>query len=96
MEKQFYVYIMTNWTHSVLYTGVTSDLIARVYQHKEKINPGFTEKYNIKILVYYEEQPDALSAIAREKQIKGGSRDKKIKLINKLNPGWEDLFESLA
>ena len=96
MEKQFYVYIMTNWTHSVLYTGVTSDLIARVLQHKDKTNPGFTERYNVKILVYYEEQPDALNAIAREKQIKGGSRDTKIKLINKMNPNWEDLYEHLA
>jgi putative endonuclease len=87
---------MTNWTHSVLYTGVTSDLIARVLQHKDKTNPGFTERYNVKILVYYEEQPDALNAIAREKQIKGGSRDTKIKLINKMNPNWEDLYEHLA
>lgn len=95
MEKQFYVYIMTNSKHSTLYTGVTSDLQARVYQHKEKLNPGFTSRYNVNMLVYYEEIADASSAIAREKQIKGGSRQGKIKLINNLNPSWCDLYEQL-
>ena len=95
MEKQFYVYIMTDPKHRTLYTGVTGNLQERVYQHKEKLSPGFTSRYNIKMLVYYEECADALSAIAREKQIKGGSRQDKIKLINNLNPGWRDLYEQL-
>jgi putative endonuclease len=77
MEKQFYVYILTNAKHKALYTGVTSDLQSRVYQHKQKAVPGFTARYNINVLVYYEEQADAISAIAREKQIKGGSREDK-------------------
>ncbi len=95
MEKQFYVYIMTNPGHTVLYTGVTSDLQARAYEHKEKLNPGFTSKYSTGYLVYYEECADALSAIAREKQIKGGSRQKKLDLIHKFNPGWKDLYPQL-
>jgi putative endonuclease len=93
MEKQFYVYIMTNWNNTVLYTGVTSNLLARIFQHKLKLNPGFTEKYKIKKLIYYEEIADALSAIAREKQIKGGSRADKVKLVNKMNALWSDLSE---
>ncbi len=95
MEKQFYVYIMTNDRHRVLYTGVTSDLQTRVFQHKEKLVPGFTSKYNVDLLVYYEELADALSAIAREKQIKGGSRQDKVNLINRMNPRWCDLYEEL-
>ena len=95
MEKQFYVYIMTDPKHSTLYTGVTVNLQERVYQHKEKLTPGFTSRYNTNMLVYYEECVDAPSAIAREKQIKGGSRQDKIKLINHQNPGWCDLYEKL-
>ena len=95
MEKQFYVYILTNPKHSTLYTGVTSNLQARVYQHKEKLTPGFTSRYNVNMLVYYEELADAPSAIAREKQIKGGSRLDKIKLINGVNPDWCDLYKQL-
>jgi putative endonuclease len=95
MNKQFYVYILTDPKHSVLYTGVTSNLIARIYQHKEKLTPGFTSRYNAKFLVYYEECADSLSAISREKQIKGGSRQDKIELINNMNPNWCDLFEQL-
>ncbi len=86
---------MTNPKHSVLYTGVTSDLQARIHEHKEKLNPGFTDRYSINYLVYYEECPDAMSAIAREKQIKGGSRKKKLELIDKFNPGWKDLYPEL-
>ncbi len=95
MEKQFYVYIMTDPKHSTLYTGVTGNLQARVYEHKEKLAPGFTARYNTNMLVYYEECADAPSAIAREKQIKGGSRRDKLNLINNLNPGWCDLYEQL-
>jgi putative endonuclease len=93
--KQFYVYILTDTKHSTLYTGVTSNLQARVYQHKEKINQGFTSRYNVNLLVYYEEAADALSAIAREKQIKDGPRQDKIDMINKLNPTWCDLYGQL-
>ncbi len=95
MKKQFYVYIMTNAKHSALYTGVTSNLLARVYQHREKLIPGFTSRYHINLLVYYQEQADAPSAITREKQIKGGSRQDKINLIDKMNPRWSDLYEQL-
>jgi len=96
MNKQFYVYIMTNKRHTVLYTGVTGDLQYRVIQHKAKVNSGFTEQYNVKKLVYYEEYPDAYTAILREKQIKGGSRQKKIDLINSLNPYWVDLCDKFG
>jgi putative endonuclease len=95
MEKQFYVYIMTNKSHSVLYTGVTSDLKKRVYQHREKLTDGFTQKYNVSKLVYYQIAQNAFAAISREKQIKGGSRAKKIELINNLNPDWKDLYDTL-
>jgi putative endonuclease len=96
MNKQFYVYIMTNKRHTVLYTGVTGDLQYREMQHKEKVTPGFTEHYNINKLVYYEEYPDAYTAILREKQIKGGSRQKKIDLVNVFNPYWVDLFDKFG
>jgi len=88
--KQYYVYIMTNHSRT-LYTGVTNNLERRVYEHKHKLVPGFTQKYNITMLVYYEETPDVHVAIAREKQIKGWLRSKKIALIESLNPNWEDL-----
>jgi putative endonuclease len=95
MEKQFYIYIMTNKHNTALYTGVTSDLKRRVYEHKEKLVEGFTKKYNINKLVYYEVFRDANGAILREKQIKGGSRAKKIELINCKNPEWLDLYNEL-
>jgi putative endonuclease len=95
MEKQFYVYIMTNARHTALYTGVTSQLQERVFQHKEKMSPGFTSRYNVNMLVYYEEWADAPGAIRREKQIKGGSRQDKIDLIHRMNPVWKDLYDSL-
>ena len=95
MDKQFYVYIMTNKSHSVLYTGVTSNLKKRIYQHREKMAGGFTKKYNVSKLVYYQAAQNAFSAISREKQIKGGSRPKKIDLINSMNPDWTDLADAL-
>ena len=95
MEKQFCVYIMTNARNTVLYTGVTSNLKKRVYEHKTKAVKGFTEKYRITKLVYYEACPGANEAILREKQIKGGSRKKKIDLINSMNSSWRDLSEDL-
>ena len=95
MDKQYYVYIMTNKNNTVLYTGVTNDLRRRVYEHKEKTIKGFTKKYNITKLVYYEVFRDVKNAITREKQIKGGSRAKKIELVNSMNLGWEDLYDRL-
>lgn len=81
---------MTNKSKTI-YTGVTSNLIKRVYEHKHELIPGFTKKYNINKLVYYEETNNILSAISREKQIKGCLRNKKISLIESLNPKWQDL-----
>ena len=95
MNKQYYVYIMTNKWNTVLYTGVTNDLLRRVYEHKEKLVNGFTKKYNITKLVYYEVLEDIENAISREKQIKGSLRRKKIKLINSVNKTWQDLYEEL-
>ena len=95
MGKQYFVYIMTNKLNTVLYTGVTNDLKRRVFQHKKKQVEGFTKHYNITKLMYYEVFADAYNAISREKQIKGGSRQKKIDLINSVNPKWEDLYDKL-
>jgi putative endonuclease len=95
MEKQYLVYILTNKRHIVLYTGVTSDLQKRVYQRRMKLVAGFTSRYNVGKLVFYEVADNTVAAISREKQIKGGSRTKKIDLINSMNPQWQDLYESL-
>ncbi len=95
MNKQYYVYIMTNKRDTVLYAGVTNDLKRRVYQHKGKLIDGFTNKYNITKLVYYEAYEDIENAILREKQIKGSSRQKKISLVNSMNKEWEDLCEKV-
>ncbi|MCC5669117.1 GIY-YIG nuclease family protein [Nostoc sp. CHAB 5784] len=95
MSQQYYLYIMTNNYNSVLYTGVTNNLQRRVYEHKEKMIEGFTKKYNITKLVYYEIFEDAYTAISREKQIKAGSRRKKIDLVNRINQEWRDLYDAL-
>lgn len=95
MAGQYYVYIITNKRNSVLYTGVTNDLKKRVYEHKTKLIDGFTKKYNVSELVYYEVFSDIYNAITREKQIKGGSRKSKIDLINSINSNWLDLYEEL-
>ena len=95
MNNQYYLYIMTNNYNTVLYTGVTNDLQRRVYEHKEKIIEGFTKQYNITKLVYYEVFEDAYTAISREKQIKAGSRQKKIDLVNSINQEWRDLYDGL-
>ena len=95
MSNQYYVYIMTNKHNTVLYTGVTNDLKSRVYQHRENLVEGFTSKYNITKLVYYEITGNIESAITREKQIKGGSRQKKMDLVRSNNPGWSDLYDKL-
>ena len=93
MRKQGFVYILTNKTNTVLYTGVTCDLAKRMYQHKNSLLPGFATKYRANKLVYYEVAEDIRSAIAREKQIKAGPRKKKTELINAMNPEWRDLSE---
>jgi len=91
MDKQYYVYIMTNAGNRVLYTGVTNNLQRRVYEHKNKLIKGFTKKYNVIKLVFYEACDDIESAILREKQIKGWLRVKKIALIESINPEWRDM-----
>ena len=95
MEKQYYTYILTSNNHNVLYTGITSDLVRRVYEHKSKLGKGFTSKYNVSKLIYYEIFLEPIVAIEREKQIKGGSRKKKITLIESMNSEWEDLYYGL-
>jgi putative endonuclease len=95
MQKQYFVYILTNKTHTVLYTGVTNDLIRRVHEHREGIHKGFTRRYRVKQLVYYEVFDDPFSAIQREKQIKAGSRQRKLDLIKKMNPERRDLYEEI-
>jgi putative endonuclease len=92
MNKQYYVYIMTNKGNRVLYTGVTNDLQRRASEHKNKLVKGFTKKYNVIKLVFYEVCDDIESAILREKQIKGWLRAKKIALIESMNPEWRDLI----
>ena len=88
----FYVYILTNKRGNVLYTGVTNDLSRRIYEHKHGSIDGFTKKYNVNKLVYFETCEYAVDAIAREKQVKGWSRKNKDELITAFNPGWKDLY----
>ena len=95
MNAQYFVYIMTNKRNKVLYTGVTNNLIRRVYEHKEKMIDGFTSRCNVTKLVYYEVFEDIENAILREKRIKGGPRQKKIDLINSIYKGWRELYEEL-
>jgi len=92
-ERQFFVYIITNKHHTVLYTGVTNNLQRRLYEHQNGLTPGFASKYRCNKLVYWEVGGSAESAIAREKQIKAGSRKKKLDLIDGKNPHWLDLSE---
>ncbi|MDR1168879.1 MAG: GIY-YIG nuclease family protein [Heliobacteriaceae bacterium] len=91
-DYESYVYILFNKRNGTLYTGVTKDLVKRIYEHKNKINDGFTKKYEVNKLGYYEVYYDITEAIQREKLIKGGSRIKKIKLIEDMNPEWKDLY----
>jgi putative endonuclease len=93
MRNHYYVYILTNISNTVVYTGVTNNLLRRITEHKSGLNDGFTKKYNVKKLVYFELFEDINQAIAREKQIKGYSREKKNNLIKNLNPEWLELFE---
>jgi putative endonuclease len=94
--RNYYVYILTNVANSVLYIGVTNDLRRRVYEHRNKMTDGFTAKYNLYKLVYFEQTESIETAILREKQLKGGSRVDKIKLIEGMNPQWENLGEEIA
>ena len=95
MNKVYFVYIITNKQHSVLYTGVTNNLIKRVHGHKNKVVKGFSEKYNVNKLVYYEVFDSIETAIMREKQIKAGRRKKKLELINEFNKQWNDLYDEI-
>ncbi len=95
MTKQYYVYILTNYTHQSLYVGVTNDLKRRVYEHKDGTGSAFTRKYNINQLVYYEVFEDIYEAIKREKRIKSGSRWRKMRLIDDKNPEWIDLYDQI-
>ncbi len=94
-DKQYYIYIMTNKSNTVLYTGITNNLKRRMCEHKNGLCKGFTKKYKIVKLVYYEILKDSYSAITREKQIKGGSRQRKLDLINGFNSEWKDLYDTL-
>ena len=95
MNKRGYIYILFNKRNGTLYTGVTSDLIRRVYEHKNKLVEGFTKKYEVDKLGYYEIFDNIVQAIEREKQIKAGSRKNKLKLIESINPDWEDLYNKI-
>ena len=92
-EHQYYIYLLTNKSDTVMYIGVTNDIERRVYEHKTKMVPGFTEKYNVNKLVYFEETSDVRAAIAREKEIKKWRREKKNSLVVTVNPDWKDLSE---
>ncbi|MCL2335050.1 MAG: GIY-YIG nuclease family protein [Endomicrobia bacterium] len=94
-SRNAYVYILFNKRNGTLYTGVTSDLIKRVYEHKNKFVDGFTKRYKVDKLAYYEIFESIVNAISREKQLKGGSRRDKLELIEKMNPDWKDLYESI-
>ncbi len=96
MEKQPAVYIMASKRNGTLYTGVTSNLVRRAYQHRERMIDGFTNKYGCKLLVFFEIYDDMENAILREKQIKAGSRKKKLNLIEEMNPEWKDLYDDIT
>ncbi len=94
--KTSYIYILTNKNHTVLYIGVTSDRFKRIYEHKNHLVDGFTKKYKVSKLVYYEQFSEIITAIQREKQIKKWNRSWKIDLIEKLNSEWKDLYDNLC
>jgi putative endonuclease len=95
MRNRYYVYMITNKANRVLYTGVTNNLKRRIYEHREKFIPGFSRRYKLSKLVYFEICEDVENAINREKQIKSGSRQKKIDLFNSINNKWRDLFNDI-
>ena len=93
---EYYVYMMTNSHKNLLYTGITNDLVRRIYEHKHHLDRGsFTDRYNIEYLVYFESTSDVTDAIEREKQIKGWNRKRKDKLIASKNPNWDDLYQQI-
>ena len=92
-EKSYYVYLLTNWNNKVMYVGITNDLQRRIFEHKEKSVKGFTEKYNVHKLVYFEQTSDVEAALTREKEIKKWRREKKNRLVENANPSWMDLSE---
>ena len=92
-QYTYFVYILSNWNNKVLYVGMTNNLVRRIYEHKNNIVEGFSKKYNLYKLVYYESCSDINSVLQREKEIKGWRREKKIKLIESMNPEWKDLSE---
>lgn len=92
--KNYYVYILTNKSDKVIYIGITNNLDRRIYEHKNKLVEGFTKKYNVKKLIYYEQTNDVEAAIAREKQLKGWIRKKKNNLVETMNSDWKDLSEN--
>ena len=94
-NKQYYVYLICNKNNTTIYTGITSDIKRRIWEHKNKTTKGFSSKYNLYKLLYYEIFNDPENAIIREKQIKSGSREKKIELIESMNPKWIDLYDNL-
>ena len=94
--KQGYVYILANKRNGTLYVGVTSDLIKRTYEHKQNLVEGFTQKYNVHTLVYYEIHNDIEAAILREKQIKKWNRRWKLRLIEEMNPEWRDMYQEIV
>ncbi len=94
--KSYYVYMLASKRNGTLYIGVTNDLVRRVYEHKQGLVEGFTKKYNVHNLVYFEETNDVESAITREKRLKKWNRKWKIELIEKTNPGWKDLYSEIA
>lgn len=96
MKENFYVYILSNQSNRVVYTGVTSNLVKRIWQHKNKVADGFTSKYNVNKLVYFENHDDAGNAIKREKNIKDWKRAWKNELIEKENPDWRDLYDDIT
>ena len=95
MAEQYFIYILTNWNNKVIYTGVTNNLVRRIYEHRNKVIDGFTKKYNLSKLVYFEQTHDIISAINREKEIKKWRREKKNKLVESMNPSWKELANEL-
>ncbi len=94
--KNYYVYILTNKKHDPLYIGITSNLVIRIYEHKNNLLSGFTKRYSLQRLVYFEETPNFLMAITRENQLRKWNRDGKINLIEEFNPSWDDLYIGLT
>ena len=90
-SKHYYVYILTNWNHKVMYIGMTRNLSKRLYEHKHKLIAGFSQKYNVTKLVYFEVADDPYSAVSREREIKGWRRERKNRLVAASNPGWREL-----